>query len=99
MACKRKCEVYSRIVGFYTPVQHWNKGKRAEYDARVAFQVGNEVEDFDKSARLRRTMAALKRQDTAEAARKEEAENYVTASGYGASVVGSQHQPSSPQAL
>jgi len=39
MPCKHKTEVYSRVVGYYRPVQHWNPGKQAEYKDRVAFKV------------------------------------------------------------
>jgi anaerobic ribonucleoside-triphosphate reductase len=35
----RKCEVYSRIVGYLRPVQQWNEGKRAEYEARKEFKI------------------------------------------------------------
>lgn len=28
------CEVYSRVVGYYRPVQNWNVGKRQEYAER-----------------------------------------------------------------
>ena len=27
-------EVYSRIVGYFRPVNQWNNGKKAEYDER-----------------------------------------------------------------
>jgi ribonucleoside-triphosphate reductase (formate) len=37
--CQHKTEVYSRVVGYYRPVQQWNKGKQAEYQDRVAFKV------------------------------------------------------------
>lgn len=37
--CGADCEVYTRVVGFITPVQHWNKGKKAEYAQRVEYQV------------------------------------------------------------
>ena len=33
----RKCEVYSRVVGYLRPVQQWNKGKKVEYDMRKEF--------------------------------------------------------------
>jgi len=39
MACKCKTEVYSRVVGYYQPVQQWNKGKQAEYHDRVTYKV------------------------------------------------------------
>ncbi len=29
--CKQKCEVYSRIVGYFRPIQNWNPGKRQEF--------------------------------------------------------------------
>jgi ribonucleoside-triphosphate reductase (formate) len=32
--------VYSRIVGYMTPVQHWNAGKQAEFEDRAMFAVG-----------------------------------------------------------
>ncbi len=28
------CEVYSRVVGYFRPVQFWNKGKAAEFEDR-----------------------------------------------------------------
>lgn len=32
-----ECEIYSRVVGYLRPVKQWNKGKKAEWDARVEF--------------------------------------------------------------
>ncbi|MFA5376007.1 MAG: anaerobic ribonucleoside-triphosphate reductase [Dehalococcoidia bacterium] len=29
-----KCEVFSRIVGYYRPVQDWNRGKQEEWKER-----------------------------------------------------------------
>jgi anaerobic ribonucleoside-triphosphate reductase len=29
-----KAEVYSRVVGYYRPVQAWNEGKREEFKER-----------------------------------------------------------------
>ena len=31
------CEVYSRVVGYYRPVQNWNVGKRCEFSIRKTF--------------------------------------------------------------
>ena len=31
------CEIYSRVVGYLRPVNQWNKGKVAEWDARKEF--------------------------------------------------------------
>jgi hypothetical protein len=45
----RKCEVYSRIVGYIRPVQQWNKGKSEEYIARknykISEQLGDQIEE------------------------------------------------------
>ena len=43
MKCKAKVEVYSRVVGYYRPVQQWNEGKREEFRQRKTFKL---VEDF-----------------------------------------------------
>ena len=32
--CKAPVEVFSRVTGFYRPVQQWNKGKVQEYHDR-----------------------------------------------------------------
>lgn len=34
-----ECEIYTRIVGYYRPVDKWNTGKRDEYNQRVEFEV------------------------------------------------------------
>jgi anaerobic ribonucleoside-triphosphate reductase len=31
-------EVYSRIVGYYRPVQHWNIGKQQEFSERNTYE-------------------------------------------------------------
>ncbi|MGI5875423.1 MAG: ribonucleoside triphosphate reductase [Dethiobacteria bacterium] len=37
--CQEETEVWSRVVGFYRPVQNWNKGKQEEFRERVNFKV------------------------------------------------------------
>ena len=37
--CGEKAEVYSRITGYYRPVQNWNDGKSQEYQDRKTYQV------------------------------------------------------------
>ncbi|MBQ9867584.1 MAG: ribonucleoside triphosphate reductase [Lachnospiraceae bacterium] len=39
--CGRKTEVYSRITGYYRPVQNWNDGKLQEYENRVEYDIAN----------------------------------------------------------
>ena len=36
---KRKCEVYSRVVGYIRPVEQWNDGKQEEFKDRKLFTV------------------------------------------------------------
>ena|GEM_PF-1138023 len=36
--CGQPCEVYSRVVGYYRPVQNWNKGKTEEFKDRIVFK-------------------------------------------------------------
>lgn len=36
-----ECEVYTRIVGYYRPIKHWNKGKAEEYKERHEFRLGD----------------------------------------------------------
>lgn len=39
MKCGKKTEVYSRIVGYFRPVQNWNKGKKQEFIDRKEYEV------------------------------------------------------------
>ncbi|MCQ2420276.1 MAG: thioredoxin domain-containing protein, partial [Clostridia bacterium] len=36
-----KTEVYSRITGYYRPVQNWNDGKTQEFKDRKVYDIGN----------------------------------------------------------
>ncbi|MCR4711051.1 MAG: ribonucleoside triphosphate reductase, partial [Clostridia bacterium] len=38
--CGQKTEVYSRITGYYRPVQNWNDGKAQEYKDRKVYNIG-----------------------------------------------------------
>ena len=42
-----RTDVYSRIVGYYRPVQNWNKGKREEFSQREYVEIG----ETDRDAR------------------------------------------------
>ena len=42
-SCGKKTEVYSRITGYYRPVQNWNDGKSQEYKDRKVYNVGTSV--------------------------------------------------------
>ena len=41
--CGAKAEVYSRITGYYRPVQNWNDGKTQEYKNRKLYDVEHSV--------------------------------------------------------
>ncbi len=45
--CGRKAEVYSRITGYYRPVQNWNDGKMAEFKQRKTYDIANSVLKHD----------------------------------------------------
>ena len=41
--CGEKTEVYSRITGYYRPVQNWNDGKAHEFKDRRTYNIGRSV--------------------------------------------------------
>ena len=59
MAEKKKLvvpvEVYSRVVGYFRPVNQWNKGKQQEFSERSVYAVPgiNEYRVFDSIASQR----------------------------------------------
>ena len=50
--CGKKTEVYSRITGYYRPVQNWNDGKSQEFADRVTYRL------TDSAAPVRQTPQA-----------------------------------------
>jgi len=38
---RTRCEIYSRIVGYFRPLSNWNKGKKQEYKDRRSFKIEN----------------------------------------------------------
>ena len=52
--CGKKAEIYSRITGYYRPVQNWNEGKTQEYKNRTTYELS--------SSRLKKPQAAGKRE-------------------------------------
>ena len=41
--CGKKTEVYSRITGYYRPVQNWNDGKSQEFKDRKVYNIETSV--------------------------------------------------------
>jgi ribonucleoside-triphosphate reductase len=36
---RQECIIYSRVVGWYTPIKNWNKGKQEEFKDRKNFKI------------------------------------------------------------
>ena len=47
--CGKTTEVYSRITGYYRPVQNWNDGKLQEYQNRTEYRMGNNIRKVDRT--------------------------------------------------
>ena len=72
--CGRKAEVYSRITGYYRPVQNWNEGKTQEYKNRKLYDISHSI--LKKSDRIK---AAKKVEATAGSA--DESQNSYDGAG------------------
>lgn len=35
--CNEKTEIYTRVCGFFRPIENYNKGKKQEYDDRKVY--------------------------------------------------------------
>jgi len=44
--CGKPAEVYSRITGYYRPIQNWNDGKAQEYKDRKEYDIPNSLSKF-----------------------------------------------------
>ncbi|MBR0232357.1 MAG: ribonucleoside triphosphate reductase [Clostridia bacterium] len=51
--CGKTAEVYSRITGYYRPVQDWNDGKSQEYKDRVTYDVIHKTKVYTDIAKQR----------------------------------------------
>ena len=60
--CGTRTEVYSRITGYYRPVQNWNDGKAQEYKNRVVYDIENSYMKRPATAMV--TLSGLGRDDT-----------------------------------
>ncbi|MEE1012220.1 MAG: ribonucleoside triphosphate reductase, partial [Acutalibacteraceae bacterium] len=59
--CGENAEVYSRITGYYRPVQNWNDGKTQEYKERKVYSM--ESSDISKHGTVKTVAAAEKKAD------------------------------------
>ena len=56
--CGQKTEVYSRITGYYRPVQNWNDGKAQEYKDRKVYDLGVSYAHFNQNVTFDQPAAA-----------------------------------------
>lgn len=57
--CAEKCEVYSRVCGYYRPVTNWNKGKREEFKERKPFSLKKVDRYYDPQLGVEYTTADI----------------------------------------
>ena len=58
--CGETTEVYSRITGYYRPVQNWNDGKSQEYKERKVYNIANsKLSSKIKEAAVQTTVESL----------------------------------------
>jgi hypothetical protein len=69
-----KCEVWSRVVGYFRPTSQWNEGKVSEFEDRVMFDVPKEVLLNKKKAKEKEIDKNDKYYSSAESIKKEEME-------------------------
>ena len=61
--CGEKAEVYSRITGYYRPVQNWNAGKTQEFKERREYVIANSLLKHVGPVPLERKMEDKPQQD------------------------------------
>ena len=47
---KCKVEVFSRVTGFFRPVQNWNEGKQKEFEDRKTYKIESQQHKGDSNA-------------------------------------------------
>ena len=55
--CGKPAEVYSRITGYYRPVQNWNDGKTQEYKDRKTYDIKTSYANIAKHANIKSASA------------------------------------------
>lgn len=43
---RQKCEVWTRVMGYFRPVENWNIGKKQEHADRVCFSEKKTMEQI-----------------------------------------------------
>ena len=47
--CEQKCEVWSRIVGYFRPTKDWNKAKKEEFSIRKTFDLSELTQEVKQA--------------------------------------------------
>ncbi len=68
--CGEKAEVYSRITGYYRPVQNWNDGKIQEYKNRLNYEA-----EYDGKKKTRADIVTISRNEVK--VKPQESVNYL----------------------
>jgi ribonucleoside-triphosphate reductase len=46
---KVQAEIYSRVVGYFRPVNQWNRGKREEFSQRLEYRMDTFINELNYS--------------------------------------------------
>ena len=81
--CGEKAEVYSRITGYYRPVQNWNDGKTQEYKERKVYDMKSSVLKRNPDASKTIVEAIQAAKNSVQAAQEEQKEAVNQSAGIG----------------
>ncbi|MBQ1189918.1 MAG: ribonucleoside triphosphate reductase [Lachnospiraceae bacterium] len=85
--CGEKAEVYSRITGYYRPVQNWNDGKTQEYKERKVYDMKSSVLKRNPDASKTIVEAIQAAKNSVQAAQEEQKAAVNQSAGIGANGV------------
>lgn len=51
--CSGKTQVFSRVVGFYSPVQDWHIGKKEEFRLRKTFSISEAMKKISEEDQVK----------------------------------------------
>ena len=46
---KVQAEIYSRVAGYFRPVNQWNKGKQEEFSQRLEYRIDSVINELNYS--------------------------------------------------
>lgn len=75
--CGRKTEVYSRITGYYRPVQNWNEGKTQEFKERKVYQITTHPTPSEIASKYREDISLKKNYTDAQIHKVDEEQKMV----------------------